>query len=200
MASKHKKSSQKQKSAEQGELRIIGGQWKRTKINFPLLAGVRPTPSRVRETLFNWLSHEMYQSHCLDLFAGSGALGLEALSRGAEKVWFIDNSREICQNLTTYRDKLSANAEIIQFDATDLSSIQQHVDEAPDIIFCDPPFQQGLASKIIDELNNTNWLKKDSYFYLETESQLKHIDTPEHWELLREKKAGDVIYRLYQIL
>ena len=184
---------------ETGELRIIGGKWKRTRLTFPVLEGVRPTPSRVRETLFNWLTFDINGSHCLDLFSGSGALGLEALSRGAAQAWFVDLSPEICQSLKQHINKLEANASVIQASAIDTSNYAKQVNHKPDIIFCDPPFNKNLVPDVIQGLEKTDWLTQGTQIYIETEARLNDLTTPDSWELLREKKAGDVIYRLYEV-
>ena len=184
------------KKPQMGELRIIGGKWKRTPLKFPLLEGVRPTPARIRETLFNWLAAEITNSHCLDLFAGSGALGLEALSRGAETVIMVDQSKEVCRALTVHTQKLAAQgATIIQSNALQpaLLSIQQPLD----IVFCDPPFNQGLLAKLVSEIEQLT-LSDKALIYIESERQLTELECPASWQLLKEKTAGDVRYRLYQ--
>ena len=197
MASRPNKNKRKSKHQEIGELRIIGGQWKRTKLSFPVLEGVRPTPSRVRETLFNWLAAEIPGSICVDLFAGSGALGFEALSRGAEKVVFVDQAGVICRTIDDHIDRLVANAQVIQANALDLNHLVTQVDCSPDIIFCDPPFNQGTIPDLLAGLASSAWVSSPTTIYIETEAALSELDAPSSWQLLREKKAGDVIYRLY---
>lgn len=198
---RHKSSKQKRsnQSIAQGELRIIGGQWKRTKLTFPLLEGVRPTPSRVRETLFNWLQQDIANARCLDLFAGSGALGFEALSRGAEHVQFVDSSAEICRTIKANVSRLyaEANAEVHQADA--LMFAHKAQPKPVDIVFCDPPFNKGLVPELLKHLEDSNIIADDGLIYVETEAALKDLSAPQEWQCLKEKKAGDVIYRLYQI-
>lgn len=190
----------RQPAAKNGELRLIGGQWKRSRISFPLLEGVRPTPSRVRETLFNWLAADIRGSYCLDMFAGSGALGFEALSRGAAHVWMVDKEPMVCSNLRQISRQLEAtDADIIQADALSLDSFSSLIEPAPTIIFCDPPFHRNLLPGLIVKLEQSGWILDGTQIYIETEASLKTLDVPEEWSLHREKKAGDVIYRLYQI-
>ena len=197
MASRPNKNKRKSKHQETGELRIIGGQWKRTKLSFPVLEGVRPTPSRVRETLFNWLAADIQGSVCVDLFAGSGALGFEALSRGADKVVFVDQAGAICRCISEHIDRLTANAEVLQGNAMDVEHLVAQLDCSPDIIFCDPPFNQGTIPDLLANLSSSEWLSSPTYVYIETEAALSDLDSPTSWQLLREKKAGDVLYRLY---
>jgi len=181
-----------------GELRIIGGQWKRTKLTFPLLDGLRPTPSRIRETLFNWLHHDIAQTNCLDLFAGSGALGFEALSRGAKSVWMIDQAPDACKILKQHQQRLNTDsAHILQRDATQPESLETLIEQPVDIVFCDPPFNKGLVEPLLKQLEASNLLTADAIIYVETEAKLKQLVAPENWTLNKEKKAGDVIYRLY---
>jgi len=190
--SKHK---QTPKNA-MGELRLIGGQWKRTKLNFPLLNGLRPTPSRIRETLFNWLASDITRSKCLDLFAGSGALGFEALSRGAQKVWLVDESKVICQNLTQHAQRLATtHATIICSDALQPKTLA--IDDIIDIVFCDPPFNLGHLNNLLPAIESLN-LADDALIYVESEKNLSTLECPANWHLLKEKSAGDVRYRLYQ--
>jgi 16S rRNA (guanine966-N2)-methyltransferase len=183
-----------------GELRLIGGQWKRTKLSFPLLPGVRPTPSRVRETLFNWLAMDIAGSHCLDLFAGSGALGLEALSRGAASCTFVDQQPEICRQIQQHLNKLgAANARVIQGDALAVKDLSFATGQQPEIIFIDPPFHQDWLPGLISALDFAEWFKHCRWLYIETEKELTHIEVPANWTLEREKTAGDVCYRLYLV-
>ncbi len=197
MNSYSKKHKRQTKQYETGELRIIGGQWKRTKLSFPALDGVRPTPSRVRETLFNWLAPYIQGSVCIDLFAGSGALGMEALSRGAQQAFFVDQASQVCTTLNEHISRLNANAQTIQANALDIAGLIDRVERLPDIIFCDPPFNKGTMPKLIEGLNASRWLDKPTHIYIETEATLSELEAPSRWQLVREKRAGDVIYRLY---
>lgn len=178
----------------QQTLRIIAGQWRSRKIQFPDIPQLRPTPDRVRETLFNWLMPVIEGARCLDLFAGSGALGLEALSRGASEVVFVDRDRQV---QTYLRDALqllkSEHGRVIQADALDYLSGQAR---GFDIVFLDPPYQSELYQPCCQALEAQPWLNPQAYIYVETASQSKQPDWPENWEVMREKTAGQVTYRL----
>ena len=183
-------------SQSQGELRIIGGKWRSRKLIFPTVDGLRPSPSRVREMLFNWITPVLPGSHCLDLFAGSGAFGFEALSRGAGAVTMVEQNSQVISQLLQNKTLLDASElEILKQDAFDLSSI----DGQFDIVFCDPPFNKGFIQPLIDDLQLTNLLKVNAKVYIETEKKLTQITVPENWVLLKEKVAGDVRSRLFTI-
>ena len=182
-------------SQSKGELRIIGGKWRSRKLTFPAVEGLRPSPSRVRETLFNWLTPFLPGSHCLDLFAGSGALGFEALSRGASSVTMVEQNTQVVSQLL--KNKMLLNADelhILKQDALDLSSLDQQFD----IIFCDPPFNKAFIQPLINDMYHKCLLKPDAKIYIETEKKLTHIIWPENWLLLKEKVAGDVRSRLFE--
>ncbi len=182
----------------QNRLRIIGGQWRGRRLEFPSIPGLRPTPDRVRETLFNWLQTEIVGARCLDLFAGSGALGLEALSRGATHCVFIDENRQATAQIEAHLHTLHCNAgHILQMPA------HRFLEQGPgdiryDIVFLDPPFAQGLVKTGIDLLEEKGWLAPGARIYLETENQLRELPLPADWRLLKEKISGQVTYRLAQ--
>lgn len=181
-------------SKQISQLRIIGGEWRSRKLEFPHVEGLRPTPDRVRETLFNWLQTAVPGAHCLDLFAGSGALGLEALSRGASACTFVDIASESCQYLRSNMLRLKSDkAEIIQQDAL-LWLEQTPTEKAPyDIIFLDPPFNKDFLPKICQLLMDKKIVHSNSYIYFESELS---VQLPLQWNIHREKKAGQVYYRL----
>jgi 16S rRNA (guanine966-N2)-methyltransferase len=175
-------------------LRIIGGEWRGRKLRFAEGEGLRPTTDRVRETLFNWLQPMIAGARCLDLFSGSGALGLEALSRGAAEVVFVDtNPKAIAalkENLALLK---TANATVTRGDA--LAYLQG--DARPfDVIFLDPPFRKDLLQPALQQLSSGGWLAPGARIYLELESELGDPQLPEGWELLRSKRAGQVAYHL----
>lgn len=178
------------------EIRIIGGSWRGRKIRFPCLNDLRPTPNRVRETLFNWLAPIVQGSRCLDLFAGSGALGFEALSRGAKEVVFIDESELIVKQLQDNAAKLNSDNAIIK-----QAKINDNLlmDLAPfDVVFLDPPFKQNLLTMCIDWLERQHLLSANSHIYIETNKQLTAYNLPQSWVVIREKKAGQVYYYLIE--
>ncbi len=173
-------------------LRIIGGQYRSRRIHFPDAMGLRPTPDRVRETLFNWLMDKLAQRHCLDLFAGSGALGFEALSRGAGQVTLVDNNRQIIQALHHAVQQLNAtNAQVVQASALDFL---QRTTERFDVVLLDPPFGLQLQQQAIDLLAVR--LQQSAWVYVEDQKQPTYT-VPTDWQLYREGIAGDVCFRLY---
>jgi 16S rRNA (guanine966-N2)-methyltransferase len=177
-------------------LRIIGGLFRGKKIQFTAVEDLRPTPDRVRETLFNWLMHDIHGATCLDAFAGSGALGFEACSRGAANVVLLEHHPKAYQTLKT-------NAE--QFKTNNLSVFQhdcfEFLNQTPqvfDIIFLDPPFKAELIESMLTLLQQKSCLKSEGLLYIESNSQpTKKID-PLYWTVLKEKKAGLVYYALIQ--
>jgi len=179
-----------------GELRIIGGSWRSRKLAFPAIAGLRPTPSRIRETLFNWLMPDLPGSHCLDLFAGSGALGFEAISRGADRVTMVEKNRDISIALQQNKKLLGADGLSILNQDTLEAIAKLDPDDTFDIVFCDPPFNQELMEPLIQAINNSTLLSENAKLYIETEKSLTQLQIPTNWSLLKEKTAGDVRYRL----
>lgn len=172
-----------------GTLRIIGGRWRGRKLKVPPVEEVRPTTDMLRETLFNWLSPIIQGAHCLDLFAGSGALGFEALSRGAACVTFIDSSPEVVKQLEETALHLGATAEILHADAC---SAWESKNKPFHLVFLDPPFHQNLIEPACAFLDSHDILCKNAYIYLETEGGFDSLPTPSHWHVIREKKQGQV--------
>ncbi|MFP1743744.1 16S rRNA (guanine(966)-N(2))-methyltransferase [Lonsdalea quercina] len=178
-----------------GQIRIIGGQWRGRKLPVPHSPGLRPTTDRVRETLFNWLAPVIQQARCLDCFAGSGALALEALSRYAAHATLLEAERGIARQLSQNLSLLRAeNASVIHTDA--LQWLTQP-GEAFDVVFLDPPFRQGLLDNTVNLLETQGWLADDAWIYIETEAENRTLNLPANWQLHREKVAGQVAYRLY---
>lgn len=166
-------------------LRIIGGQFKGRKFNFPDIPGLRPTPDRVRETLFNWLQFDINGMSCLDLFAGSGALGLEALSRGAKEVTFVDLSKEASNHINAVVETLDLqNAHVYQTDAFAFTKEHQ---TPKDLIFIDPPFNQGLVEKTLAALLSSQLVNNNTLFYIETETPWT---SPGPFSIFKSTKAG----------
>lgn len=180
-----------------GQLRIIGGEWRGHKLQFADVEGLRPTGDRIRETLFNWLAPEIIGAHCLDLFAGSGALGLEALSRGASEAVLIEKNSSATHLLKQNCAKVKTQkASVIQADALQWLTIA--APETPfNIVFLDPPFADDLLSHCCDLLHRPGLLASNSLIYVETDRQQSGSFTPSSWTLLREKVSGQVCYRLY---
>ncbi|MGR8979193.1 MAG: 16S rRNA (guanine(966)-N(2))-methyltransferase RsmD [Gammaproteobacteria bacterium] len=178
------------------KLRIIGGQWRSRQIHFPNAPGLRPTPVRVRETLFNWLQYDIHGSRCLDLYAGSGALGFEAASRGAQCVILVENNLEASRSLKENAAALSASQ--IKIAQMDVMRYLAGDPEKFDLVFMDPPFARNLAIPACRWLEEKGWLKPDAKIYVETESRLDLTGLPPVWRLLKRKTAGDVGYHLFQ--
>lgn len=176
------------------QLRIIGGTWRSRRITFPDVEGLRPSPDRVRETVFNWLAPVIEGARCLDLFTGSGALGLEALSRGAREVVFVDRDPRVVTELQQNLRLLQAQgAQVI---GTDAQSYLQREPRPFDVVFLDPPFRRDLLRPCIALLEERGWLAPAAYIYIEAERELAAPPLPPQWELLRSKSAGDVGYHL----
>lgn len=181
--------------AAAGQIRIIGGQWRGRKLPVPDSPGLRPTTDRVRETLFNWLAPSMVDARCLDCFAGSGALGIEALSRYAASATLLEMDRNVAQqlqqNLVTLK---AAHARVVN---TNSLAFLAQAGTPHDVVFVDPPFRKGLLEETLMLLENNGWLANDALIYVESEVENGLPPVPAHWDLHREKVAGQVAYRLY---
>ena len=178
-------------------LRIIGGEWRSRKLKFADVPGLRPTPDRVRETLFNWLQWHVPGARCLDLFAGSGALGLESLSRGAQSATLVERDAGLATNLREVVSRLNAgaSADIVHADA--LSWLDRAVSEGRryDIAFIDPPFAGDLWSAAIAGIHPL--MAEDAWLYVETPANTD-IRMPTGWLLHREGGTREVAYRLWR--
>ena len=180
------------------KLRIIGGDWRSRCITFIDTPGLRPTPVRVRETVFNWLRNDIIGSRCLDLYAGSGALGFEAASRGAKSVTQVENNTLACKALKENTNQLAANQiKVVQADVLRYLSGETDIF---DIVFIDPPFAMELAVQTCQWLEEKGKLSQHAKIYVETESTLKLEGLPENWQLLKSKVAGEVGYHLFERL
>lgn len=180
-----------------GRLRIIAGQWRGRKLPVADLAGLRPSTDRIRETLFNWLSPEIVGARCLDLFAGTGALGLEALSRGAAHCHFVENQGPAAKLLKEALVTLEAGSrgEVQQEDATKFLARARQ--EPFDLVFLDPPFASNLLETVLNQLTDSPLLSKDALIYLEYAPSHSPV-IPATWEQYRSKKSAGVIYELYR--
>ncbi len=181
--------------APPGEVRIIAGQLRHRRLNFPALPGLRPTPDRVRETLFNWLAPYLPGARCLDLFAGSGALGIEAASRGATAVVLVEQAAAAVSALRRNVELLQvAQAQVV---ATDALAYLAGVPTAFDIVFVDPPYASELLQPCLEALATRPWLASGALVYIEAASE-QAWSLPADWTLLRSKRAGQVGYHLAQ--
>jgi len=179
-------------------LRIIGGRWRRRLLDFPDVPGLRPTHDRLREVLFNWLDPYIQGACCLDLFAGSGALGFEALSRGAKYVSFVDSHSEVVRYINKNARSLDARPE--EFEVLQGSCPNQDLmlSSSPyQIVFLDPPFKIADLPKIISWLDSKNYLTKDTLIYVEMERENVPATFP-GWKLIKEGHTKSIIYYLLQ--
>ncbi|MEE9492115.1 MAG: 16S rRNA (guanine(966)-N(2))-methyltransferase RsmD [Gammaproteobacteria bacterium] len=179
------------KSANQ--IRIISGQWRGRKIHFPDRPGLRPTSDRIRETLFNWLIPYTGGADCLDLFAGSGALGFEAASRGASRVVIVEKTREVYNSLKATKNMLSADAVSVIFD--DALSWLKINNETFNIIFLDPPFDSDLLISASQLILETRSLKAGGLLYIEARSDMD-LSLFAGWQIVKSSAAGQVQYAL----
>ena len=180
-----------------GSCRIIGGLWRSRRIAFHPIDGLRPSPDRVRETVFNWLQPLLSQWHCLDLYAGSGVLGFEALSRGAAHVDFIETHAKQCQKIQSSIDLLNAAAEIYKKDAIKWLRM---TDKQYHLIFIDPPFEKQLWQASIDLINDNRLIVQMGLVYVETPVLNPPIlKIPSNWIIYKQNKMGNVQYTLYQL-
>lgn len=185
------------KQGLQGQIRIIGGDWRGRKLPVAAAEGLRPTSDRVRETLFNWLQFDLPASHCLDAFSGTGALAVESLSRGAASVLQLEKDPKAAKQLREVMAGLDAKrAEVLNADT--LAYLDQPATQTFDLVFLDPPFSKGLLEPACDLLERQGWLAEGAKIYLEIEKMAVKQKLPESWQLLKEKQAGEVRYALYQ--
>ena len=176
-------------------VRIIGGKWRGRWIDFPDLPTLRPTPNRIRETLFNWLMQDIQGARCLDAFSGSGALAFEAVSRGASEVLAFEMNRETMRALKENQARLIAPE--LHFLQQDFKNSTNALGDKPlDIIFLDPPFHQNLLSEALTHLMQTYTLAKNHRIYFEVEKTFDMTSLALPVEILKEQVAGDVRYGL----
>ena len=181
-----------------GRLRIIAGQWRGRRLPVAEARELRPTADRHRETLFNWLQGHTAGSRVLDLFAGTGALGLEALSRGAAHAVFVERARPLADSLQAILERLDAarRAEVV---AADARRFLARPPQAFDLVFLDPPFRSHLLAEVIGRLDSRGWLAPGARVYVESARQLALPPLPVGWSVLRERTAGDVHFALLAV-
>ncbi len=183
--------------SQMGRLRIVAGNWRSRLLDIADVEGLRPTGERIRETLFNWLAPTIEGSHCLDLFAGTGALGLEALSRGASGVVFVEKSTVAAKQLRTNIDVLDARgADVLNQDAR--AFLKSEPARRFDIVFLDPPFALDAVEETCRLLADNAHLADDALVYIEDDRARVVPPLPEGWRELRNKTTGNVRYRLVQ--
>lgn len=189
-----KKSAGKKKS-QAGQLRIVAGNWRSRLLQIADLPGLRPTSSRIRETLFNWLTPGIHGARCLDLCAGTGALGIEALSRGASIAVFVESSAVAANTLKSNLASLNANAaEVLVDDARHFLAVSSSREF--DIVFLDPPFAADLHDELCRLLDEHHWLAARARIYIELDRDQPEPTLPENWTVVKNKTAGKVRYLL----
>ena len=180
-------------AAHRNRVRIIGGKWRRRLVGFPDAEGLRPTADAVREKLFNWLGQDLLGWHCLDLFAGSGALGFEAASRGAAQVVMVEQNRAVCGALSDNITLLAANNIILQC-ADGVKWLAQAPLAKFDLVFIDPPFASRMQAAILQHLPAI--IKPSAYVYVEHDGSLV---VPAGWIVWREGRAGRACFNLLKL-
>lgn len=192
----------KQQSNKRGKCRIIAGKWRGRIIKFDDVDGLRPTTDRIRETVFNWLQVYLPNSHCLDCFAGSGVLGFEAVSRGADEVILLEQNKRTVDNLKENAGMLAADEQQVVVERRDalawLASAKSDKNLASyfDLVFLDPPFHTDLLSESCALLDDSGCLAKDAIIYVEHELDA-NVEIPDSWICLKEKSSGQVTYKLF---
>lgn len=174
-----------------GRVRIIGGKWKRRKLAVPALPGLRPTPDASRETVFNWLTGHIEDAACLDLFAGTGALGLEAASRGAAKVDLVDIHPVACRTLIQ-NSMLPGGDKAIRIHKCDAIRYLESTDSSYDIVFLDPPFAKTILERVFSLLSGTKVLNQRAMIYVETGTPVPPLSIPPNWHIIRQSSRGIV--------
>ena len=190
---------QKQTLKAMGEVRVIAGLWRGRKLPVLNAEGLRPTTDRVKETLFNWLMMDVANARCLDCFAGSGSLGIEALSRQAQAVVFLEKFANAAQQLKKNLASLKTDkATVINTDTLTYLS-QKNSTEPFEIIFIDPPFHHNFVPQVLTLLQQNNWLAENALIYVENEKNHPPLLLAKNWQVIKEKSAGMVTSRLIQV-
>ena len=182
------------RKAAPGRIRIIGGNLRNSRLRVPELPGLRPTPERVRETLFNWLAPVLGGARCLDLCAGTGALGIEACSRGAASVQFVERDARAAQALRENLQRLKVEARVSTLEA---ATFLRGAAQAFDLVFLDPPFAAQLWAELASQLEAGGWLAANALIYVES-SRVGVAGLPANWVTHREARAGEVGFALYR--
>ena len=186
----------------QNSFRIISGDFRGRKFSFPEVEGLRPTPGKIRETLFNWLQFDIINKTALDPFAGSGALSLEAISRGAQKVYLIENDREVFAKLkSNFKFLDSGQFTIINEDA--MFHLAKPSKQSFDLVFLDPPFAKNMLLQTLEKLSYNHYINSQSQIYIEseykiTEDNLSSLNN-NHFKINKQKKSGNVHYCLISL-
>ncbi len=191
-----KSQEKSRKSTKSGFIRLISGKWRGKKLPVKNKEGLRPTTDRTKETLFNWLMHDVRDANCLDCFSGSGSLAFEALSRFAKSALLLERDKQVAQQLKENLKALKVdNASVIETDS--INYLQQTARQQFDIVFIDPPFNKGLVSPCCYALEENDYLTAQALIYIEMEAQASAFELPANWQLLKEKSTDQVTYQLY---
>lgn len=191
-----KSQEKSRKSITNGFIRLISGKWRGKKLPVKNKEGLRPTTDRTKETLFNWLMHDVRDANCLDCFSGSGSLAFEALSRFAKSALLLERDKQVAQQLKENLKALKVdNASVIETDA--INYLQQTATQQFDIVFIDPPFHKGLVSPCCSALEKNGYLSAQALIYIEMEGRSADFELPINWQLLKEKNTDQVTYQLY---
>ena len=183
------------KKRQAGTVRIIGGKWRGTRLSVGDLPGLRPSGDRIRETLFNWLQPHIQGARCVDLFAGSGVLGLEAASRGAAEVVLVEKSRQAAVNIREGLKRLNPDhVEVIEADA--INWLSTCGSESIDIVFIDPPFGSDLETCALELLTVGDYVVPGGFAYVETDCKTPAMALTSGWEVVKEKALGEVRMQL----
>src|SRR5690554_242299 len=190
--------ARKKSTAKMGQIRIIGGRWRGRKLPVIDADGLRPTTDRLKETVFNWLQFKLTDVHVLDVFAGTGSLGIEALSRGAAQATFFEQEPAAAQQLKTNLTTLNALSNSSVHVGNALTLLAKTTPQPVELVFIDPPFNKDLVNQTLPLLVQKQWLADNALVYIETELNAA-VEIPSHWLLLKEKTMGQSIARLYQL-
>ena len=179
-----------------GQLRIIAGEWRGRKLPVADLPGLRPTSDRVRETVFNWLNMYVPGAHVLDCFSGTGALSLEALSRGAASAVMLEKAGPAAQTLKGNLATLKSDKGQV-FNTDSLQWLAQKASRSFDLVFLDPPFRMDLLQATCELLESNGYLNENSLIYIEAEKELSPLPVPTNWQPLKSKTAGQLCFTLW---
>lgn len=194
-----KKNRNLAQSQPMGEVRVIAGLWRGRKLPVLNADGLRPTTDRVKETLFNWLMMDVPNARCLDCFAGSGSLGIEALSRQAQAVTFLEKFANAANQLKKNLANLKTDKGIVHHTDSLQFLAQKNSGKPFDIVFVDPPFHHNFVPQVLTHLAQNGWLANNALIYIETEKNHAPLQLPEPWQVIKEKTAGMVVSRLIKV-
>tara|TARA_Y100001968_G_scaffold113498_1_gene102899 strand:- start:70 stop:672 length:603 start_codon:yes stop_codon:yes gene_type:complete len=183
---------------KQATTRIIGGSLRGSKLPFKENRSIRPTEGKTKETLFNWLLNDLEGKTCLDMFAGTGSLGIEALSRGAKEVVFVEKQKKLADSLKINLKRLQVYSSSQVLNANAFSIDFDNLPYKFDILFIDPPFRKNLIQRSLDFVKSSNLLTPKALIYLECETELELVELTRDLNLLKESKGGQTQYCLYE--